>query len=44
MAKAPKLTTGGMTKIVFGKKRMGKQNKSHNKRNKKEKNYRGQGR
>lgn len=36
--------TGDARKINFGKKKEGKAQKSYNKHNRKEKNYRGQGR
>jgi hypothetical protein len=43
MAKGSK-STGNSTKVSFGKKSTGKAQKSYNKHNNKEKNYRGQGR
>ena len=36
--------SGTIGKISFGKRRKGKANKGHNKHNRKERNYRGQGR
>lgn len=41
MAKA---TAHNSTKTIFGKRKEGKSQKSYNKHNRKEKNYRGQGR
>jgi hypothetical protein len=43
MAKGSK-AVGNSNKVSFGKKGTGKQEKSFNKHNRKEKNYRGQGR
>jgi hypothetical protein len=43
MAKVSK-SVGNSTKVSFGKKSVGKARKSHNKHDKKERNYRGQGR
>lgn len=42
MAKAK--STGDNRKITFGKRKTGKAQKSHNRNDRKEKNYRGQGR
>ena len=42
MAKAK--TAGGSIKVNFGKRKLGKAQKSHNKHDRGEKNYRGQGR
>lgn len=42
MAKVSK-STGNSMKVSFGKKRTGKSQKSHNKHDRSEKNYRGQG-
>jgi hypothetical protein len=43
MAKTSK-SAGGNQKVSFGKKGTGKAQKSHNKHDRKERNYRGQGR
>jgi len=44
MAKSSKGGSKESIKVSFGKRRTGKHQKSHNKHDRKEKNYRGQGR